>query len=159
MFFVRNLICKGFTKPACANRFASVLAAINLKQRAVICCLLFLPVWVNAFSPGSDSAFEFSLEDSGQIPPAINSSFYLTKGSGNVVNGAFHYAIPIYLPPTTNDIAPKLSFTYSSRNATDSHFGVGWQLTGIGAISRFCHRGGAGAKAESTILERRSPVL
>lgn len=113
----------------CVARLKVVSALVG----AVV--LLAFSTLAFAFSPGADGNFDYDLSG-GQMPVPIDSTFKLTKGESRVVNGAFFYSIPIHLPPTINNIAPGLSFTYSSENPTDSHFGVGWELKGIGAITR-----------------------
>src|SRR5690606_22465212 len=95
-----------------------------------------------AFSPaalavnlGTDANYT-GTRDANASPGTSSRVDHVTQGSGSVVNGAYQYSIPIYLPPTTNDIGPKLSYTYSSTNPKDSNFGVGWTLSGIGSITR-----------------------
>lgn len=112
---------------------------LRLAAKMGICSLIFilsLSKSVSAFTPGGDSNFEYSLSDPSIVPGAEQGSLFITKGSPSVIQGAFNYEIPVYVPPTTNDIAPYLRLNYSSRNPKDSHFGVGWQLVGVGAISR-----------------------
>src|SRR5262249_21762664 len=58
------------------------------------------------------------------------------RGDGDAnSSGAFHYSIPIDLPPGRRGVAPKLELDYDSHRG-NGFAGVGWSLTGISAISR-----------------------
>jgi len=50
-------------------------------------------------------------------------------------DGSFNTKVDIKLPPGTRGVAPKLALTYNS-NAGNGIVGVGWQLSGLPAITR-----------------------
>jgi RHS repeat-associated protein len=50
-------------------------------------------------------------------------------------HGAAVYTIPMLTPPATGDLAPSLAFVYSS-HADSGYLGVGWNVSGLSAISR-----------------------
>ncbi len=58
-----------------------------------------------------------------------------TAGSADVTNGSSSYIIPIQIPAGTNGVAPELSIAYNSQGG-DGHLGIGWNITGLSAISR-----------------------
>ncbi|MBI5220030.1 MAG: VCBS repeat-containing protein [Bacteroidia bacterium] len=59
-----------------------------------------------------------------------------TAGSFNVsLSGAATYSIPILVPPGTADIVPNIAVTYNSM-AGDGIMGLGWNISGISAITR-----------------------
>ncbi|WP_242935179.1 FG-GAP-like repeat-containing protein [Leptospira kobayashii] len=55
---------------------------------------------------------------------------FTVNGSGAVI-----YAIPIEVPPGTNEVAPDLEVIYDSQQS-NGYLGVGWSLRGISAITR-----------------------
>ncbi len=60
------------------------------------------------------------------------------SASADVSNGTSTYTIPIQIPMGTNGVAPDISLSYSSQ-ATNGHFGFGWNITGISSITRGMH--------------------
>lgn len=57
-------------------------------------------------------------------------------GFGDVApNGTFHQSIPLAIPAGTNDVAPKLAFSFSSVSG-NGLLGTGWSLSGLATISR-----------------------
>ena len=63
-------------------------------------------------------------------------SFGKTPGQFNVSPvGAAQYSIPIWVPPGPKGIQPHLAISYDS-NAGVGPLGIGWSITGLGAISR-----------------------
>src|SRR5207247_9920770 len=53
-------------------------------------------------------------------------------------SGAANYSVPLYAPPGSGGVSPKLSLNYSSAGG-DSLLGVGWSLSGASMILR-CRR-------------------
>jgi RHS repeat-associated protein len=67
---------------------------------------------------------------------AISDSVGATPGSFRVdETGASTYSVPIYMPPGTAGMSPKLSFDYHSRGG-NGPMGPGWNLGGLSAITR-----------------------
>lgn len=63
-------------------------------------------------------------------------SFGRTKGQFGVSgSGSAQYSIPIWAPPGPRGVQPRVSLVYDSRSGISS-LGLGWSLTGLGAISR-----------------------
>jgi len=56
-------------------------------------------------------------------------------GQFSVEHGAANYAVPLDLPPGAGGMTPELTINYSS-NGGNGPLGVGWNLTGLTAISR-----------------------
>lgn len=68
------------------------------------------------------------------VVPGTN--FGYTPGQFAVSDaGAATYQIPFVLPPGTAGLQPKIGISYSSQNG-NSYLGLGWNLTGLSAISR-----------------------
>lgn len=53
-------------------------------------------------------------------------------------SGTANYTIPIWMPPGVGALQPSLSLSYDSRGS-DGILGVGWNISGVSAISR-CNR-------------------
>jgi hypothetical protein len=86
------------------------------------------PVWVsiNAALLGW-GALGLSVGAHGQM---------VTSGSFEVSDvGGATYSVPISVPPGIGGVAPQLALTYNSQ-AGSSMMGVGWNLSGVSAISR-----------------------
>jgi hypothetical protein len=77
---------------------------------------------------------------------AISTALYTTRahaGSygrtpghfGVTANGASQYTIPIWAPPGPKSIQPSVALTYNSQSGIGP-LGVGWTLSGLGAITR-----------------------
>lgn len=58
-----------------------------------------------------------------------------TSGVSSVSSGLAGYLIPIAVPPSTNNIAAKMGFSYSSV-AGNGILGQGWSISGLSTISR-----------------------
>ena len=63
------------------------------------------------------------------MPGASETSYGVSNG------GAFNFSLPIVIPEGTNGIQPNLSLTYSSGGG-NGLLGQGWNLSGLGAITR-----------------------
>lgn len=60
-----------------------------------------------------------------------------TQGSANVSpTGAANYQIPIYTPEGIAGVQPSMSIIYNSQSISSSILGVGWNLSGLSAITR-----------------------
>ena len=57
------------------------------------------------------------------------------QGKLSVNSGTLNYDIPLNLPVGTAGVKPSVSLSYSS-NGANAYFGVGWNITGLSAISR-----------------------
>jgi hypothetical protein len=59
-----------------------------------------------------------------------------TAGSANVSDGGeASYSIPLFAPPGTHGMAPRLALVYGHRNAS-TLLGAGWSIAGLSAITR-----------------------
>lgn len=60
---------------------------------------------------------------------------YSMPGNASVTQGSASYSIPIQMPKGINGMEPRISISYSS-GGYNGLLGVGWNLTGLGVISR-----------------------
>lgn len=75
--------------------------------------------------------------DPSTKPISTSSPVGLTQGSAGVSpTGAASYQIPIYTPQGIAGMQPSLSIAYNSQMGSSSILGVGWNISGISAISR-----------------------
>lgn len=69
-------------------------------------------------------------------PTGFSDQVGITEGQLTVsLSGAANYSIPIEVPPGINGVAPQISIAYSSL-AGNGLAGIGWNITGISAITR-----------------------
>ena len=67
---------------------------------------------------------------------AVHAAAGRTPGAFSVSSiGSADYSIPIWVPPGPKGIQPTLSLSYDS-NAPIGYVGLGWSISGLGAISR-----------------------
>ncbi|WP_437685110.1 RHS repeat-associated core domain-containing protein [Sorangium sp. So ce176] len=80
-----------------------------------------------------DPAHVFTdLAPAAHILPATARDYL--PGSGEVgADGAYHYALPLEVPPGRGDVTPQLSLGYSSRSG-NGPLGVGWNVGGLSTI-------------------------
>ncbi len=72
---------------------------------------------------------------SANVPGALG-AVGVTQGIPNVsASGSANYEIPIWLPPGTNGLTPRVSLQYDHRQG-NGLLGVGWSIPGFSAISR-----------------------
>jgi RHS repeat-associated protein len=70
------------------------------------------------------------------ITPPTFGAVGRTAGSADVSStGEASYSIPIFAPPGTHGMAPRLALVYGHRNAS-SLLGAGWSIAGLSAITR-----------------------
>ncbi len=86
------------------------------------------------FAAEAPSEFTASL-DAGVFDVGDGELVAVTEGVLNVANGASTYSIPIDLPPSVRNLAPKLSLAYSSMSP-GGIAGVGWGVSGLSSIAR-----------------------
>jgi len=87
------------------------------------------------FSTQSPSNFKYSIDSSGTPNLGTSQNVATTQGDIKVTNGTAQYSVKIDLPPAVRDLAPSLSLSYNS-NVGNGIAGVGWNLSGLSAISR-----------------------
>ena len=102
----------------------------------ILAAQLLAPVNLARAQGGSTLVFE-----RGSTGMAESSSANLTA-PGSSFTGAATYSIPIVVAPGTAGMQPVLAITYSSHSARESSWlGAGWNLAGLGAISRSLENG------------------
>lgn len=85
---------------------------------------------------GSVSATVSNPQMVASVPAAPPNTVGATVGSADVTaNGAAQYTLPITLPTGTAGLTPELTLSYSS-TAGNGMLGMGWNLTGLGTITR-----------------------
>ena len=118
--------------------------------------LTYFLLFVGLFSinaQNTDIIYE-SLYDNTNFTQAvdINLAAGATDGNLNVMpSGAATYSLPISIPPGTKAVMPSLSLIYSSQ-AGNGLLGIGWNITGLSAISR----SGKSQAYDNSVSERRS---
>jgi RHS repeat-associated protein len=102
---------------------------------------------VSAFESGtlacSETATTASIEvldNSGTQTPSVSSNKQENVGTTAAQfrvdeSGAATYSVPIALPGGTAGVQPQVSLSYSSQGG-DGYMGRGWNVSGVGAISR-----------------------
>jgi RHS repeat-associated protein len=70
------------------------------------------------------------------IPPLSIAAVGRTPGSADVSqSGEATYSIPIFAPPGTHGMTPKMALVYNHRSSS-TLLGAGWSIAGLSAISR-----------------------
>ena len=72
--------------------------------------------------------------------------------------GGFNYVIPIQLPPGSNGVTPEVSIAYSS-NSPSGIMGLGWNLSGLSAISRSTKSNYYDGITEALQLDNTDPFI
>lgn len=83
------------------------------------------------------TAYEALLTSAAFDATVVNTSLTVGSIAGEYsvsATGAANYSFPIGLPKGTNSMIPNLGITYSSHSG-DGIMGIGWNLTGLSAIS------------------------
>jgi len=77
--------------------------------------------------------FAISLSSLTAVAKDFPGSSETSYGVGNT--GAFNFGLPIVIPEGTNGVQPSLNLNFSSGRGSGM-LGVGWSLSGLGAITR-----------------------
>lgn len=82
-----------------------------------------------------EALFALLVIASGSTPAAFG-AVGKTQGISSVSDtGSAQYTIPIWTPPDTGGMQPRLALTYDHRS-TNTRLGIGWNISGLSEITR-----------------------
>lgn len=110
---------------------------------------------ISVVAQGAQSAFDYNLNDTSILPNLPQGlDVAITAGSSSISQGNLSYRVPIQTPPAVNGLKPSISLYYNSINRKSGLAGLGWNVSGLGAITR-CK---ASFSNEGTQAQKSNPM-